>query len=201
VVIARHDRDRRAGYWFLLAPAFGQVLALGLISHGEPRFLFFPIALVMVAGAVTLQWAMVARRRWGRLVVWVSAMVLLGSLALSVDSARRAVAVRIVNNEPVELASVVVAGESASAPCGVLTSYSPQVTFYSGCATMTFPTGVEPEEAVASVPGEVRFMVLVENGKNQPTGPDLGAYLELTDGSPILVDGERRDATVLRLAG
>jgi len=33
---------------YLVAPALVQVLALGLISHGEPRFVFFPVALVVV---------------------------------------------------------------------------------------------------------------------------------------------------------
>jgi hypothetical protein len=40
--------------------------------------------------------------------------------------------------------------------------------------------------------------VLIENGKRQPTGDELDVLLALTDGSPVVVSGERRSGTIYR---
>jgi hypothetical protein len=79
-----------------------------------------------------------------------------------------------------------------------MTSYDSQVTYYSGCLTDIFWTGLQPVDALARLPTEARFLVLMENGKRQPTGEELDALLALTDGSPVVVSGERRSGTVYR---
>jgi hypothetical protein len=192
----------RRAYVFLLVPALGQTLVLGLISHGEARFLVFPIALMMVAGAMTLdRWAGSPSTTWGRGLLWGASALVIGSLALSAVFAREWVENRKGSNEPVELAAVEVAELAGPASCGVLTSYTPQVTFYSRCASEVFPLVGGPEEGVAGLTGDARFLVLIENGKRQPSGAELLGYLALTDRTPVTVHGERRDGTVLRFSG
>jgi hypothetical protein len=193
----------RQAYVFLLVPAVGQALVLGLISHGEARFLVFPIALMVVAGAMTLhRWAALEPPvTWGRGLLWGAAALVIGSLALSALFARDWVEDRKGGNEPVELAAVEVADLAGPASCAVLTSYTPQVTFYSRCASEVFPLVEGPEEGVASLTGDARFLVLIENGKRQPSGSELLGYIALTDRTPVTVHGERRDGTVLRFSG
>ena len=128
-------------------------------------------------------------------------MVLVGSLALSVYNARRSVDNRIASNEPVELAAEVISVEAGDESCGVLTSYSPQITFYSACAAEVFRPTQGAEETVGNLPGEATFMVLIEDGKRQPTGEDLEGLLALTESSPVLVDGAGRDGLVYRFTG
>ncbi len=174
------DREIRTGFLFLLVPALAQIVVLGVVAHGEPRFLFFPIALIVVAGVMTAQRGFEeVRRPWTRAIALGLSLVVIGSLALSSSTVRRSVDGRAANNEPVELSAQVVASDAGGPDCGVLTSYTPQITFYSLCASEVFRTNLEPDEAVSRLPGESKFMVLIEDGKRQPTGDDLEALVDL----------------------
>jgi hypothetical protein len=191
----------RQRYLFLLIPAAFQVLVLGVVSHGEPRFVFFPWALVVVAGGLAVdRWIARDRAPSTSAVAWFLAVLLFGSLAMAVSSIRRSVDNRMAVNESVELAALEVADLVGGESCGVLTSYTPQITFYSGCASEIFPTDAAPEDSLDRLRGESRFMVLIENGKRQPQGEQLDGLVDLTTGTPILVRGERRDALVYRFA-
>jgi hypothetical protein len=192
-----HSRQMRRRLAFLLIPASLQVATLGLISHGEPRFLFFPIALVMVAGALGIERFLLGHRR-GRALALGLVVVIVGSIALSISSARQFVGNRVSSNQPVQLASELVAAESGEGSCGVLTSYAPQVTYYSGCATVLFRSGADPSDELSRVGGDSRFLLLIENGKRQPVGPELEALVALTVGGPMPVEGTRRDGVVYR---
>jgi hypothetical protein len=105
------------------------------------------------------------------------------------------------SNEPVELAAVEVAGISGDLSCGVLTSYSPQITFYSGCFTEVFDVGPGQEESLERLRGEARFMVLIEDGKRQPTGAELEGLIDLTSGSPVVIVTDRGGALVYTFEG
>jgi len=188
--------SRRAGL-FLALPAIGQVLILGLVSHGEPRFVFFPLALVAigaVAGAIEIsgRWRLPLRTGIRLAVV----ALLVGSLALAVAATRRSVDNRILSNQPVELSSDMVEAEAASQECGVMTSYLPQVTFYSGCFTGGFGGAGTAGEAIDMLSGEIRFMILIEGGKRQPTGESLEALVAETTGEEIVVQGDRDQALI-----
>jgi len=104
--------------------------------------------------------------------------------------------IRKANNEPVELAALEVMELAGAESCGVLTSYTPQVTFYSGCASEVFENAVGPDEQLERLRGELRFMVLIQNGKQQPLGPELQGFVDLTSGPPVVVEGARRDGLV-----
>lgn len=192
----RDGAGRRAGL-FLAVPAIGQVVALGLVSHGEARFVFFPLALIAVgavAGALKVSEAWTASVRRG--VRFALLTLLMGSIALSVASARRTIENRILSEQPVQLSAEVVRDRSGSRDCGVLTSYEPQVTFYSGCHSDDF-RGIDDADAVIELlPGEVRFMILIEGGKRQPAGETLDGLVAETTGEEIAVDGDRVDAVV-----
>jgi hypothetical protein len=71
-----------------------------------------------------------------------------------------------------------------------MTSYQPQITFYSECDTQPFRTYLEPDEALGRISGEELFMLMVEDGKRQPEGEDLAELLDITVGDPIVVQGE-----------
>jgi hypothetical protein len=77
---------------------------------------------------------------------------------------------------------VAVAGEviAASAPeedCVVMTSYIPQITWYSGCAATGFIRS-QPPEALLDGTSRVDFLLFFDEGKRQPTGQVLEQYLD-----------------------
>lgn len=191
----------RAKSLFLAIPAVGQVLALGILSHGEARFIFFPMALVSVgavAGAIDVTGRWSAPLRTGSRAALVS--LLIGSLALSIASARASVDSRIWSNEPVELAADAVEEASAGQECAVMTSYAPQVTFYSECRTDIFRPERDAETEIAGLGAEERFMILIEGGKRQPTGEDLDELIAETGSGPLVIAGERSSAEVYEFA-
>lgn len=188
------------GYWklemvrvrllFLMVPAVLQVLALGLLSHGEPRFVFFPLALIVIAATIAVErWARERSRSWAPAVAAAMAVLVVGSFAISSVDARRSVANRADRNRTIEESALLVAAEASEDACSVLTTFSPQMTYYSECETDTFRPSVEPSVAVADLPGEHRFMALLENGLRQPEGDRLAAYQALTTGPPTVVEG------------
>jgi hypothetical protein len=197
VITRWRSPETRRRYLFLLIPSVVQVLALGLISHGEPRFIFFPLSLVVVAGVMAIDtWISKRTNALPSALAWAACVLLVGSLALSAAGARESVESRTASNEPVELAALEVLDRAGGESCGVLTSYTPQVTYYSRCASETFETGPSPEQQLEGLAGEVRLMVLIENGKQQPIGPELDGFVDLTSGSPVVVQGTRRDGMV-----
>lgn len=186
---------------FLAIPALGQVLALGVLSHGEPRFVFFPMALVSigaVAGAIGVSTRWSDPVRTGSRLALLS--LLIGSLALSVSATRKSVDNRILSNEPVELSADLVEEISGGRDCAVMTSYAPQVTFYSECVTDIFRVELDAADAVARLDAAEQFMILIEDGKRQPTGDDLDALIAATESGPFVVEGERDSAEVFEFS-
>lgn len=195
------DSDSRRKVLFLGIPTVGQVVALGILSHGEARFVFFPLALAAigaVAGGldVSSSWSDGVRKgfRMGFL------LLIVGSIALSVAATRQSVENRILSNEPAELSADYVEAASQGSSCGAMTSYLPQVTYYSGCYTDGFDTRLPAAEAIERLPGEDRYMILVEEGKRQPTGEDLSELIAETEEGPSLIEGKRDSAEVYRFS-
>lgn len=182
---------------FLMIPAAGQVLILGVLSHGEERFIFFPLALTLVGGATGL---MVLLPRWrpttARAVTLAMVVLLVGSFAMGTAYVRRSVEGRILGTEPVLMAAEEMQEQSGDDSCGVMTSYFPQITYYSGCFTQPFRTHLAPEEALSRVQGDERYLLIVEDGKNQPEGEDLAGLVDLTSGEAVVVAGERDFAEI-----
>lgn len=176
---------------FLMIPAAGQVLLLGVVSHGEARFIFFPLALTLIGGVIGVSVVMRAWRQGTASAVTLGlAVLLIGSLAMSASYVRRAVENRKVGTVPIEMAAQQLRAIAGDETCGVMTSYQPQITFYSECDTQPFRTYLEPDEALSRIRGEELFMLMVEDGKRQPQGADLTELIDLTIGDPIVVQGE-----------
>lgn len=199
-IVSWKQPDSRRRSLFLLIPAAAQVLVLGIVSHGEARFVFFPLALTVIGGvAGAFELARSQSPTTKRALVLGLSLLLMGSIALSVASVRRSVEGRILSNEPVEIAAETVEAIDSGDSCGVMTSYLPQITFYSSCWTDRFRTTLDPEEAVGRLRGETKFMILIEEGKRQPSGDDLKRLMSITSGEPIEID-RSRDAAIYRFA-
>ncbi|MGH8873907.1 MAG: hypothetical protein ACRDVM_01465, partial [Acidimicrobiia bacterium] len=65
--------------------------------------------------------------------------------------------------------------------CSVLTTYLPQVTWYSGCAAVLLPRTFDSAR-VERLSGPNRFLLLFDHGKRQPESDALTGYLGLTEG-------------------
>lgn len=168
---------------FLMIPAAAQVLILGVLSHGEARFIFFPLALTLIGGVTGVTVVVGGWRPTTRQAVSLGLVVLLvGSLAMSVAYVRGAVDRRATATELVEIAAAEMLEASGNESCGVMTSYFPQVTYLSGCYTTFFRDHLEADEVLSRLDGERRYLLLVEEGKNQPEGEDLDEVIDLTTG-------------------
>ena len=169
---------------FLLVPALGQILLLGLVAHGEPRFVFFPVALLLVAASVAVD---DARKRFPqgafRIAAATAAVALVAMLGVSTDRMDANAEARAASTEVLIDVAETASKEGAGA-CTVVTTYGPQITWYSGCQTFTFVQFArQPDRAI-----QPAFVVLFENGKRQPLGAELDAILAETEGDPIVLD-------------
>lgn len=162
------NRPLRSRLLFLLLPAGLQVAMLGLISHGELRFIIFPMCLATLAGFLAVDHWMQTRRRGLQVAVIIAASALLVvALITSTDMTRQLVNERMRSHAILQLAGETIESGAAGATCGVMTSYRPQITYYSGCHSELIATG-DPTEALSSLPGEARFMMILEGGSAQP---------------------------------
>lgn len=199
LLVGWRTRAERTRSLFLMIPAVGQVLVLGVLSHGEARFIFFPLSLTLVGGVVGFFYL---RENWRprtadalRLGLTV---LLLGSLAMGAAYVRDAVESRSRGTEIIEVAAQEVREMSGAQSCGVMTSYSPQVTYFSSCSTRFFGPHLEPAEALSRLDGELRYLLVVEDGKNQPEGEDLTELIDLTVEGPIVVRAGGQSAEIYR---
>lgn len=196
------DLAQRVKGLFLMIPVVGQVLALGILSHGEARFIFFPLVLTIVGGIagffyVSRTWT----SDWRRATSTALLVLLAGSIGLAATSARKAVDVRSRETATILTAADTFREMSRDRSCGVMTSYQPQITFYSECITAPFRPWLEPDEALSRFEGDDKYLLVVEDGKRQPTGLDLDALVSATDGAVIPIDAEHPSADVYVFVG
>jgi hypothetical protein len=184
-----------------MIPAAGQVLILGVLSHGEARFIFFPLALTLIGGVAGF---LHVRDRWEQATARVTglalAVLLFGSFTMASAYVREAVENRARGTEVIVAAAQKVKEMSGAKSCGVMTSYFPQITYLSSCHTHFFRPDLDPEEALSRVDGELRYLLVVEDGKNQPEGAELSGLIALTDGDPFVVIAEGETASIYRFA-
>src|SRR5690606_10562467 len=175
-----HD-DRRPAL-FLAIPSLGQFLALGLISHGEPRFVFFPVALMMVAAALAVDVVHARMPDWacraGTFTVAVAVIASLGLHGARFDSYAES---RGAEFATLEEAAAVIASESER-QCGVITGMRPQMTWLSGCHTALYDL---EEVQIRLGPEFDRFLLLSEGGPREPDEELEAAYVALASGEPV----------------
>ena len=127
------------------------------------------------------------------------AVAVVALFGLNADRTDRNAEARAASTAILEDVAGAVLAESTG-PCGIVTSYAPQLTWFSGCYT-DLP-GVN-QASVDLDPGLDRFLVLFENGKRQPSGEALDELLALTTGDPVTLDDPMDsigDARLWRLA-
>ncbi|MGZ4145341.1 MAG: ArnT family glycosyltransferase [Actinomycetota bacterium] len=175
-------RTQRAA--FLVLPAAADVLLIGLTEHGEPRLIFFPVALLCVAGAAVV----VDLVRRPRALSAVAAAALVGAgvfVSVHNEHARAARVVPALAGRAIahpDLAVIV------RRPCIVFSVELAETTWYSGCAAYYFNAPVQADFAVLFRTGGSRL-------RAQPAEPPPGAG----PSTQILYNG-RVVATVYRFA-
>lgn len=177
-LVPRGDLALRAVLRLLAAVAVADVVLIGLVAHGEARFVFFPIGLLVLSGSIAV--VSLARRAAGsearaRRLRPLAAGLLAASLVVGTAAA----AYSRLNLED-SLAGVRAAGRTLErqhhGECTVATSYGPQIAWYSGCDVAALDGGADAVAArLRDVP---RYVYLVEEGKRQPTGVELTSLLE-----------------------
>jgi hypothetical protein len=119
-------RTRRKAAWYLAIIAFGQIVALGLESHGQPRYVFVATALLVVLGVATLQQPRFARPRIAVALVaasWLGVAIAAPIYCRRLDDARA----------PILDAADALRVASAGRPCVAVALIVPQLMWYSPC--------------------------------------------------------------------
>ncbi|HVE75625.1 MAG TPA: glycosyltransferase family 39 protein [Actinomycetota bacterium] len=168
--------ERRA-VLFLAIPAFLQILYLGLTHHAEERFLFFPVALLVIAGAGflagTFQRMRLAQTRGRRLLVT-------GSCVLAIAAGGVPTLRNSQNLAESRMPLATAAKEirkHADRPCSAVSVDGPVVAWYSGCATYRYDQ--RPPKSRS------RFLIVLPGHRFQPTGATLERHLAEASPEPI----------------
>ena len=157
----------------------GHLAGMGVSSNYEVRFVFVSIALLVVLGAAAVaalvRWALPSQARTVA-VAAAAAVVVFGLVSTTnrLVTERRAAAARY---ETMELAAAEIIDRAEGADCAVVTSYVPQVEWLTGCDVVAFgdpPLALAAEHLTTSEP----FVLLLRDGKRQPTGAELDALLD-----------------------
>jgi hypothetical protein len=170
--------ERKAFVWSLVT-GIATAAAIASVVHGEARYLSPAYPFLWLAAATGL-WGVVRRTR---VVTRSILQVLTLSLVLAItpslaDDAQLfnrgfttiETAARTLNN-----------GE----PCGVFTSYTPQVAWYSHCRTENIDFTKLVVESNDLPQGAPTYLFIVQNGKRQPDAELLEEYIEHTTGVPV----------------
>lgn len=146
---------RRRAPAYLALVALGQILAIGLQSHAQPRYVFVAVAILAVVGVGTLG-ALVPRASW-RLALGALAVAWLAGGWLVVRGNRHDTA----HHAAFRAAGEAVRRDTGGRPCIVLATSLPQVLWYAGCGAGRWYYDVD---AAALSPARARYVVEVPGG-------------------------------------
>jgi 4-amino-4-deoxy-L-arabinose transferase-like glycosyltransferase len=130
-------RLRHRASWYLGAIALVQMVALGLRSAGQPRYVYLATALLVLIGVETLRRQ--PRRRPRALLALVT-LAWLGNAAAAIPYFRFLDRVR----QPVVEAARVMRADAAGQPCVSVAGIAPQLIWYSGCEGLIAALVQEP---------------------------------------------------------
>ena len=171
VVAIVRPGPRRKATWLLGAVAVGQLVILGLASHGQPRYVFLATALLVVLGVELVRRAMRPRPRAALALVVAS---WLGCAAAIVPYNHHLARLR----RPLLAAASAIRGDAAGRPCRVVARVVTQLAWYTGCDTelLRDPARLAPVPAdragyVASVPLGVTAIAPVAAGLHATARP------------------------------
>lgn len=117
---------RRRAAWYLAIVALGQIVALGIQSHGQPRYVFVATALLVVLGVEVVSRSRLARPRAALALVaasWLGVAIAAPIYHRHLDDTRA----------PIVAAGEAIHARSAGRPCAVVALIVPQLMWHSGC--------------------------------------------------------------------
>jgi len=126
---------RRKAPWYLALVALAQLVSLGVQSHGQPRYVFIAISLLVVLGVD--RWARLDRPRIAAALVaasWLGAAIGAVAYFRHLDRERA----------PIVDAGAVIHAHAAGRPCVAVALIVPQLMWYSGCDVMMSALLVAP---------------------------------------------------------
>lgn len=133
---------RRAG-WYLAIVALGQLVALGLQSHGQPRYVYVATVLLIVLGVDAV--IRLGRPRLAGLALAAVAAAWIGAAVAMVVACRGAVASRT----SILRAAEAIRRDAAGRPCAAVAALAPQLVWYTRCQ-------VYPSELALPLPADRR---------------------------------------------
>jgi hypothetical protein len=160
---------------FLVSTAVVLTLILGSRFHAEPRFVFLPLMATLLVGA---QAVVRTSRVLGRIPLRVLGSAAIVGLVIAFVAGITPMSehmddLSVVKNVIVDTSDIIVV-DAAGSDCVIRSSFTPQLTWYTGCATYRF---VDPLPEI-----DPAYLVVFENGKRQPTGSELEHEIAATDG-------------------
>jgi hypothetical protein len=124
-------RARRRAAWYLWLVAVGQIVALGLQSHGQPRYIFIATALLVVLGVDAVRAAIPAAR--GALLRRAALVLVAAAWAVAAIAVVLLHHVLIEARAPMVSAAETVRRDAAGGRCIVASRAAPQLAWYTGC--------------------------------------------------------------------
>ncbi len=191
-LVVRAIRDRQ---WsqrvrtavFLVGTAVPFTIFLGAFTHGEPRFVFMPImALLLLGGQAVVALLLHLSTAPRRLAGLVLGLVIFGAFVPGVGRMHNTTDAITSQFDVVVEAADAIRSDVGSGDCSIRSSYVPQLTWYSACATFTFTDAFPTDQDPA-------YMVLFTHGKRQPEGAALEAELAQTPGTPFAMIIDPKD--------
>jgi 4-amino-4-deoxy-L-arabinose transferase-like glycosyltransferase len=158
------------------------VLTFGVLAYmltGEIRYLSPAIPWVWIGAAsgiayLTKHWSRLTTVALGTVILIVGVTSSMPQVLKKYDFNRNLYSV-------IQTASVAIDDASTDYTCSVITSYTPQVGWYSKCVVFPFDRLSVGLDAVGRPDGD-RYLMLVSQGKRQPKGALLEQYLDETSG-------------------
>jgi 4-amino-4-deoxy-L-arabinose transferase-like glycosyltransferase len=184
VAVVRPPPRVRATY-FLGAIAIGQIVAIGLESHAQPRYIFVATTLLVVLGVAWLQRALLPRPRAALALVAVS---WLGCAVAVVPFDVHLARLRV----PLMAAAETIRADAHGQPCIVVARVVTQLAWYTGCQTELLR---DPRELAPIPPGVRGYIASVPHGTADVA--EVAAALHATPG-PIATGDDRSQVWLLR---
>ena len=126
-------RDRAT--LILWSVAITDIVALGLISHAQPRYIFFGLTLLVILGIEVIRRLIESRPP----IVIAAATAVAVSWILVVRGQLRRDAYRLETTQAIRAAAAAIRTDAGGSPCFVVGDQFTQLEWYSGCTSAHFP--------------------------------------------------------------